>query len=69
MPNDSQTKLVTIYWSEIIHYKNTIKVPLDEEDADRILERAQMLDPRVTGSEIERDSELIIDTHTTGDNS
>lgn len=61
MPNESQTKLVTVYWSTIVHFKNTIKVPCDEEDTDRILERAQMLDPRITGSEIERDSEVIID--------
>lgn len=61
MPNEPQTKLVTVYWSTIVHFKNTIKVPCDEEDTDRILERAQMLDPRITGSEIERDSEVIID--------
>ena len=51
-----ETKYVTVYWSEIVHMKNTIEVDKDEQDEDYMFEKAIEQGPRMCGSEIETDS-------------
>ena len=52
---EKETKFVTVYWSEIVHMKNTIEVDKDEEDEEYMLEMAT-IGPRIIGGEIEQDS-------------
>ena len=57
---EKETKLVTVYWTEIIHMKNTIEVGKDEEDQEYMLERAiELAGRRRCGSEIETGSVVI----------
>lgn len=56
---EKETKFVTVYWSEIIHLKNTIEVAKDEEDEDYMLLQAQ-IGPRICASEVETDSIEIV---------
>ena len=51
-----ETKFVTVYWSEIVHMKNTIEVDKDEQDEEYMFEKAIEQGPRVCVSEIETDS-------------
>ena len=57
---EKQTKFVTVYWSEIIHRKNTIEVDKDEDDEDRMLLQAQ-IGSRICASEVETDSIEIVE--------
>ena len=60
MTEEKETKYVTIYWSEIVHMKATIEVDKDEQDEDRMFEKATEQGPRMCGSEIETDSIEIV---------
>ncbi|MHC4835904.1 MAG: hypothetical protein ACYTCN_08220 [Planctomycetota bacterium] len=51
-----ETKFVTVYWSEIVHMKNTIEVDKDEDDEEYMFQKAIEQAPRMCGSEIETDS-------------
>ena len=53
---EKETKFVTVYWSEIVHMKNTIEVDKDEDDEEYMFEKAIEQGPRMCGSEIETDS-------------
>ena len=53
---EKETKFVTVYWSEIVHMKNTIEVDKDEEDEGYMLEIATQFAPKMIGGEIETDS-------------
>lgn len=56
-----ETKFVTVYWSEIVHMKNTIEVDKDEEDEEYMFQKATEQAPRMCGSEIETDSIECVD--------
>lgn len=56
-----KTRFVTVYWSDILHMKNTIEVDINEHDEGRIFEQAIEQRPRVIDSEIERDSFEIVE--------
>jgi hypothetical protein len=58
---EKETKFVTIYWSEIVHMKNTIEVDKDEKDEEYMLKRAFAEGPKMCGSEIETDSIEVVD--------
>ena len=58
---EKETKFVTIYWSEIVHMKNTIEVDKDEEDQEYMFEKAIEQGPKMCGSEIETDSIEVVD--------
>ena len=58
---DKETKFVTVYWSEIVHMKNTIEVDKDEQDEEYMFEKAIEQAPKVCGSEIETDSIEVVD--------
>jgi len=54
-----KTKTVTVYWSEIVHMKNTIEVPVDwtEEDILNDPDGIMLFDgAKDIGCEIETDS-------------
>ena len=53
---DKETKFVTVYWSEIVHMKNTIEVDKDEEDEQYMLDKAMEQCPKMIGGELETDS-------------
>ena len=53
---DKETKFVTVYWSEIVHMKNTIEVDKDEQDEEYMFDKAIEQGPKICGSEIETDS-------------
>ena len=58
---EKETKFVTVYWSEIVHMKNTIEVDKDEKDEEYMFETAIERGPRMCGSEIETDSIEVVD--------
>ena len=58
---EKETKFVTVYWSEIVHMKNTIEVDKDEDDEEYMFEKAIEQGPRMCGSEIETDSIEVVD--------
>ena len=49
-------KTVTVDWSEVIHVKAEIEIPLDMEDRDEILAFARMNKPTVYESQVQHDS-------------
>ena len=51
-----ETKLVTVYWSEITHRKTIIEVDKDETDEEYMLDIALQSNSRICGNEIETDS-------------
>ena len=53
-----KTKTVTVYWSEIVHMKNTFEVPIDwtEDDIVNDPDGIMFNGAKDIGSEIESDS-------------
>ena len=53
-----KTKTVTVYWSEIVHMKNTIEVPIDwtEKDIENDPDGIMFNGAKDIGCEIETDS-------------
>jgi hypothetical protein len=53
-----KTKTVTVYWSEIVHMKNTIEVPVDWTEKDILNDPDGMMfeDAKTIGCEVETDS-------------
>lgn len=58
---EKETKFVTVYWSVIVHMKNTIEVDKDEEDEEYMFKKATEQEPRMCRSEIDTNSIEIAD--------